>query len=55
MEGLILAVVGSVWSNAIKDNDGITLIDMVGTIVSGIKFEPQNFNETTNGEKLEKN
>ena len=48
--GGLIPVVGSVWSNPdAADNDGITPVDMVGTIVSGIKFkEPAAPNETTN-------
>ena len=53
--GGLIPVVGSVWSNPdAADNDGIT-VDMVGTIVSGIKFkEPQKPNETTNGRNSRK-
>jgi hypothetical protein len=48
--GGLIPVVGSVWSNPdAADNDGITPVDMVGTILSGIKFkEPAIPNEKAN-------
>ena len=38
-EGSLVTVLGSVWSNPeAKDNDGILPVDMVGTIISGVKY-----------------
>ena len=38
-QGSLVTVLGSVWSNPkAKDNDGIKPVDMVGTIISGVKY-----------------
>ena len=49
-EGALVEVLGSVWSNPeVQDKDGIKPIDMVATIISGVKFkEPTNKNENSN-------